>query len=103
MHRTLLNALLEPRAFLSFDSIYLHSLLSEANWILKPTRPPDTYQVGPLFINVLLVISALTQCSVPLYLQLFGGGIMSYYVINTMFGFSLPPVVCRREHVLLRH
>jgi hypothetical protein len=25
---------------------------------------------------------------------------MSYYV---MFGSSLPPVVCRREHVLLRY
>ena len=38
--------------------------------------------------------------SVRLYLELFVGGSMSYYV---MFGSSLPRVVCRREHVLLRY
>ena len=58
-----------------------------------------------------------TLCSVRLYLQLFVGGNMSYlrYVqfvftssclqegtclIYVMFSSSLPPVVCRREHVL---
>jgi hypothetical protein len=56
------------------------------------------------------------RCSVPLYLQLFVGGLMSYlrylcsslppvvcrraHVLFTMFGSSLPPVVCRRAHVL---
>ena len=59
----------------------------------------------------------VTLCSVRLYLQLFVGGRMSYirYVlfvftssclqedsclIYVMFGLSLPPVVCRRAHVL---
>ena len=58
-----------------------------------------------------------TLCSVRLYLQLFVGGLMSYirYVlfvvtssclqegsclIYVMFGQSLPPVVCRKAHVL---
>ena len=58
-----------------------------------------------------------TLCSVGLYLQLFVGGLMSYirYVlfvftssclqegsclIYVMFCSSLPPVVCRRDHVL---
>ena len=58
-----------------------------------------------------------TLCSVRLYLKLFVGGLMSYlrYVlfvftskclqegsclIYVMFGSSLPPVVCRRAHVL---
>ena len=58
-----------------------------------------------------------TLCSVCLYLQLFVGGRMSYlrYVLfvftssclqedsclnYVMFGLSLPPVVCRRAHVL---
>ena len=60
----------------------------------------------------------LTLCSLRLYLQLFVGGLMSYlrYVlfvftcsclqegsclIYVMFTSSLPPVVCRRAHVLL--
>ena len=42
----------------------------------------------------------ITLCSVRLYPELFVGGSMSYYV---MFGSSLPRVVCRREHVLLRY
>ena len=56
-----------------------------------------------------------TLCSVRLYLQLFVGGNMSYlryvqFVFTSsclwegtcliMFSSSLPPVVCRREHVL---
>ena len=36
-------------------------------------------------------------CSVRLYLQLFVGGLMSLF---RMFSSSLPPVVCRRVHVL---
>jgi hypothetical protein len=42
----------------------------------------------------------ITLCSVRLYLELFVGGSMFYYV---MFGSSLPRVVCRKEHVLLRY
>ena len=58
-----------------------------------------------------------TLCSVHLYLQLLVGGLMSYLryllfvftssclqegscLIFVMFGLSLPPVVCRRAHVL---
>ena len=58
-----------------------------------------------------------TLCSVRLYLQLFVGGLVSYlryvlfvftssclqegsYLIHVMFCSSLPPVVCRRVHVL---
>jgi hypothetical protein len=60
----------------------------------------------------------ITLCSVRLYLQLFVGGLMSYLryalfvftsscllegscLIYVMFGSSLPPVVCRRTHVLV--
>ena len=35
-----------------------------------------------------------------LYLQLFVGGLMSYLRYICLFGLSLPPVVCRRAHVL---
>ena len=35
-----------------------------------------------------------------LYLQLFVGGLMSYLRYMCLFGLSLPPVVCRRAHVL---
>ena len=59
----------------------------------------------------------LTLCSVHLYLQLLVGGLMSYLryllfvftssclqegscLIYVMFGLSLPPVVCRKAHVL---
>ena len=33
-------------------------------------------------------------------LQLFVGGLMSYLCYLYLFGSSLPPVVCRRAHVL---
>ena len=35
-----------------------------------------------------------------LYLQLFVGGLMSYLRYLCLFGLSLPPVLCRRAHVL---
>jgi hypothetical protein len=38
-----------------------------------------------------------TLCSVPLYLQLFVGGLMPYLRYLCL---SLPPVVCRRAHAL---
>ena len=38
-------------------------------------------------------------CSVRIYLQLFVGGLMSYLGCSVR---SLPPVVCRRAHVLFR-
>ena len=40
------------------------------------------------------------RCSFGLYLQLFVGGLMSYLRYLCLFGSSLPPVVCRRSHVL---
>ena len=40
-------------------------------------------------------------CLVRLYLQLFVVGLMSYLRYLCLFGSSLPPVVCRRVHVLL--
>ena len=40
-------------------------------------------------------------CLVRLYLQLFVVGLMSYLHYLCLFGSSLPPVVCRRAHVLL--
>ena len=40
------------------------------------------------------------SCLVRLYLQLFVGGLMSYLHFLCLFGSSLPPVVCRRTHVL---
>ena len=85
-------------------------------------------QEGPCLIFVMFVSSLppvvcrrshvlFTLCSGRLYLQLFVGGLMSYlrYVrvvftssclqegsclMYVMFGSSLPPVVCRRAHVL---
>jgi hypothetical protein len=43
-------------------------------------------------------------CLVCLYLQLFVGGLISYLRYMCLFGSSLPPVVCRRSHVLFtRH
>jgi hypothetical protein len=39
-------------------------------------------------------------CLVRLYLQLFVGGFMSYLRYLCLLGSSLPPVVCRRVHVL---
>jgi protein-S-isoprenylcysteine O-methyltransferase Ste14 len=45
--------------------------------------------------------SALLQTRlVRLYLLLFVGGLMSYLRYLCLFGSSLPPVVCRRVHVL---
>ena len=41
-------------------------------------------------------------CSVRLYLQFIVGGLMSYLLYLCLFGSSLPPVYCRRAHVLLR-
>ena len=40
-------------------------------------------------------------CLVLLYLQLFVVGLMSYLRYLCLFGSSLPPVVCSRDHVLL--
>ena len=39
-------------------------------------------------------------CLICLYLQLFVGGLMSCLRYLCLFGLSLPPVVCRRSHVL---
>ena len=46
------------------------------------------------------LIYVICVCSVRLYLQLFVGGLMSYLCYQCLFGWSLPPVVCRRAHVL---
>ena len=46
------------------------------------------------------LIYVISVCLVRLYLQLFVGGLMSYLRYQCLFGSSLPPVVCRRAHVL---
>ena len=46
------------------------------------------------------LIYVICVCSVCLYLQLFVGGLMSYLCYLCLFGSSLPPIVCRRAHVL---
>ena len=46
------------------------------------------------------LIYVICVCLVRLYLQLFVGGFMSYLRYQCVFGSSLPPVVCRRAHVL---
>ena len=46
------------------------------------------------------LIYVIYVCLVRLYLQLFVGGLMSYLCYLCLFGSSLPPVVCRRDHVL---
>jgi hypothetical protein len=48
------------------------------------------------------LINVISVCSVPLYLQLFVWGLMSYLHYLCLFGSSLPPVVySMRAHVLL--
>ena len=46
------------------------------------------------------LIYVICVCLVRLYLQLFVGGLISYLCYMCLFGSSLPPVVCRRAHVL---
>ena len=46
------------------------------------------------------LIYVICVCLVPLYLQLFVEGRMSYLRYLCLLGSSLPPVVCRRAHVL---
>ena len=46
------------------------------------------------------LIYVICVCLVHLYLQLFVGELMSYIRYLCLFGSSLPPVVCRRTHVL---
>ena len=50
--------------------------------------------------EVSCLIYVFSACLVRLYLQLFVGGLMSYLCYLCLFGSSLPPVVCRRSHVL---
>ena len=74
-----------------------------------------TSSLSPVVYRTALVL--FTLCSLRLYLQLFVGGLMSYIryfhfvftssclqegscLIYVMFTSSLPPVVCRRVHVL---
>jgi hypothetical protein len=47
------------------------------------------------------LIYVICVCSVRLYLQLFVGRFMSYLRYVCLFGSSLPPVVCRKVHVLI--
>ena len=49
---------------------------------------------------VQLFVGGLMSYFCYLYLQLFVGGLMSYLCYLCLFGSSLPPVVCRRAHVL---
>ena len=46
------------------------------------------------------LVYVICICLVLLYLQLFVGGLMSCLCYLYLFGSSLPPVVCRRAHVL---
>ena len=46
------------------------------------------------------LIYVICVCLVRLYLQLFVGGLMSYLCYLCLFGSSLPPVVCKSDHVL---
>ena len=46
------------------------------------------------------LIYVICVCLVRLYLQLFEGRFMSYLRYVCLFGSSLPPVVCRKVHVL---
>ena len=50
--------------------------------------------------EVSYLIYVICVCLVHLYLQLFVGGLMSYLCYLCLFGSSLPPVVCRRSHIL---
>ena len=50
--------------------------------------------------GVSYLIYVICVCLVRLYLQLFVGGLVSYLCYLCLFGSSLPPVVCRRSHIL---
>ena len=60
-------------------------------WFVFTSR--GLYEVSCL-INIICV------CLILLYLQWFVRGLMSYLHYLCLFGSSLPPVVCRRAHVL---
>ena len=93
--------------------VFTSSCLQEGSYLIYVIFASS---LPPVVCRRALVL--LTLCSLRLYLQLFVGGLMSYlrYVlfvftcsclqegsclIYVMFTSSLPPVVCRRAHVLL--
>ena len=52
------------------------------------------------FVFTSCLIYFTCVCLVRLYIQWFVGGLMSYLHYLCLLGSSLPPVVCRRAHVL---
>ena len=70
-----------------------------------PLRFPHKNDVWLVFTSSCLregacLIYVISVCLVRLYLQLFVEGLMSYLCYLCLFGSSLPPVVCRKVHVL---
>ena len=83
-------------------TICLYVLSSVLWW---PLRFPHNNDVRFVFTFSCLLegsglIYVICVCSVRLYLQLFVGGLRSYLCYLCLFGSSLPPVVCKRVHVL---
>ena len=93
--------------------VFISSCLQEVSYLIYVMFGSS---LPPVVCRTALVL--FTLCSLRLYLQLFVGGLLSYlrYVrvvftssclqersclIYVMFGSSLPPVACRRAHVLL--
>ena len=84
-------------------SFYVSLPLSSVLWCPFPF--PHKTDVRIVFTSSCLeegscLIYVICVCLVRLYLQLFVGGLMSYLRYLCLFGSSLPPVVCRRAHVL---
>ena len=66
---------------------------------LPPVVCRRAHVLFTLYVFVWFVVCR-RACLIYLYLQLFVGGLMSYLRYMCLFGLSLPPVVCRRAHVL---
>ena len=91
-----------------FYLLYLCLLCSS----LPPVVCRRTRVLFTLFVLVMFVFTSsclqydscliyvICVCYVRLYLQLFVGGLMSYLSYLCLLCLSLPPVVCRRAHVL---
>ena len=94
------HVLFTLRVFVWF--VFTNSCLQEANHVLFTHNVCLTWFV--FTFNCLqedsCLIYVMCVCLVCLYLQLFVGGLMSYLRYVCLFGLSLPPVVCRRAHVL---
>ena len=106
IHNVYCTILLSIKAFLfnwNSHKIYV-SLRSDVVMFVAISHKNNVRFVFPFSSSCLwegsCLIYIICVCSVRLYLQLLVGGLMSYLHYLCLFSSSLPPVVCRRDHVL---